>query len=202
MNQLYILTDSNFTPPSELKNAVQEILNSGIKLIQYRNKSQNHDINLLKWVVSLCDEFGAKLIINDDPILAVNCGAHGVHVGKEDGGVLRAREILGDKAIIGASCYNDINLAIKAQNDGASYVAFGAMFTSQTKPNAKLCDHEIVKKAKEILSIPVCVIGGINSSNLQSVCALKPDYIAIISAAYKPNSITQNIVNLQNIIRK
>ncbi|OCR88908.1 thiamine-phosphate pyrophosphorylase [Campylobacter fetus subsp. testudinum] len=201
MCKLYVLTDSKLTPQNTIFDQILELLNSGVKLVQYRNKMQNHDMKLLKSVVHLCDDFNAKLIINDDPFLAKTCGAHGVHIGKDDENIKKAKELLGKNSIIGVSCYNDINLALKAQKDGASYVAFGAMYPSKTKPNAPLCDHDTIKKAKEILGTPICVIGGINELNLKEVSDLKPDLIAIISAAYSPKSISENISNLNKIIR-
>ncbi|MPB71832.1 thiamine-phosphate pyrophosphorylase [Campylobacter fetus subsp. testudinum] len=201
MCKLYVLTDSKLTPQNTIFDQILELLNSGVKLVQYRNKMQNHDMKLLKSVVHLCDDFNAKLIINDDPFLAKTCGAHGVHIGKDDENIKKAKELLGKNSIIGVSCYNDINLALKAQKDGASYVAFGAMYPSKTKPNAPLCDHDTIKKAKEILGTPICVIGGINELNLKEVSDLKPDLIAIINAAYSPKSISENISNLNKIIR-
>lgn len=201
MCQLYVLTDKEFTPKNSIYGQILELLNSGIKFIQYRNKTQDHDIKLLKSIANLCDDFNAKFIINDDPFLAKACDAHGVHIGKDDEDIKKAKELLGKNSIIGVSCYNDINLALKAQRDGASYVAFGAMYMSKTKPNAPICDHDTIKKAKENLDIPICVIGGINALNLKEVSTLMPDLIAIVSAAYSPKSISENIRNLNNIIR-
>ena len=101
---------------------------------------------------------------------------------------------------MGVSCYNDINLAINATKNGASYVAFGSLFTSPTKPNAPKCGLEVVKEAKQILNLPVCVIGGINETNIGSLSHAKPDLIAVISAIYKDGNIKENIKNLQKII--
>ena len=128
---------------------------------------------------------------------AAKIGANAVHIGKDDGGVKAARKILGEDAFIGVSCYDDLNLALKAQDDGASYAAFGALFASPTKPHAPLCKFETIMRAKEILRIPVCAIGGINAANIAQIAALNPDYIAVISALYRPASIKENLRNLQ-----
>ena len=142
-------------------------------------------------------DYGARFIVNDDVKFAAKIGANAVHIGKDDGGVKAARKILGGDAFIGVSCYDDLNLALKAQDDGASYAAFGALFASPTKPHAPLCKFETIMRAKEILRIPVCAIGGINAANIAQIAALNPDYIAVISALYRPASIKENLRNLQ-----
>lgn len=202
MSELYVLTDSSYTPQSSIYEQVRELLLADIKFIQYRNKNEKHDIGLLKDLSNLCKDFGAKFIINDDPNLAKKVGACGVHLGKKDTNLIAARDILGYEAYIGVSCYNDLNLALNAMNNGASYVAFGALYHSNTKPKASICDMQTIKNAKEILNIPICLIGGINISNIKTVDALNPDLIAIVSAAYIPNNICENIKSLHKNLRK
>lgn len=202
MNEIYVLTDSFYTPISTIKFQILELLEANVKLIEYRNKTQIHDLNLLKELSSLIRSYGAKFIINDDVKLAKTVEASGVHLGREDGDIAQARSFLGKDAIVGVSCYNDVNLAILARDMGASYVAFGSVFPSLTKKEAKICDFDVIKKAKEILDIPVCVIGGINRDNISSIKELNADYIAIVSAAYTPDSITENIKKLNEILGK
>lgn len=195
MSEIYAITDDVLTPEETIFKQCEELLRCGVKILQYRTKKELNELiagNLL----NLCHKFNAKFIINDNVNLAAKIKADGVHIGKDDMAITLARKLLGQNAIIGVSCYNDVNLAISAQNQGASYVAFGAMFASQTKPNALYCERETIKKAKQILRIPICVIGGINPSNIKEICALKPDYIAVISALYKPNCIKENYENL------
>ncbi len=91
MCQLYVLTDKELTPQNSISQQILELLNSGIKLIQYRNKTQDHDIKLLKSIANLCDDFNAKFIINDDSFLAKACGAHGGHIGKDDEDLKKAK---------------------------------------------------------------------------------------------------------------
>lgn len=202
MSQIYALTDDKLTPNSTIFSQVHEILDNGVKFVQYRSKSPLQDEKLISSLISLCEDFSANLIINDDANLAKKLGAHGVHIGKDDGEISQIRKFLGHDKIIGVTCYSDINLAINAQNNGATYVGFGAMRVSKTKPNAPLCSAEVILKAKEILQIPLCVIGGINASNLAEILELKPDFIALVEAIYKPNSISQNISNLKGVINE
>ncbi|MBR8462519.1 thiamine phosphate synthase [Campylobacter sp. faydin G-105] len=199
MSQIYALSDDILSPENTIIANAREILKSGVKLYQYRCK-KTKNMQIARELLSLCDEFEAKFIVNDDVDFAANIGAKCVHLGKDDASIAKAKRILGDDAFIGVSCYGDINLAITAQNLGASYVAFGAIFTSSTKPNAPCIGTQILKQAKEILDIPICAIGGIDASNITEVSPFV-DYIAIVSAIYKPYSITQNIKNLQKAMR-
>lgn len=199
-NQLYILTDDFYTPDSTIFTQVLEMLESGIKLIQYRSKKENKDEKIVRNLVSLCEDFNAFLIINDDLNLAKKVKAHGIHLGMNDASLNTAKEFLGKNKIYGISCYGDINLALKAQENGASYAAFGAVFKSNTKKEAQICDINNIDFSK--LSIKACLIGGINASNLNEILYKKADFLAIVSATYKPNSITQNLANLKNIINK
>ncbi|WP_169974211.1 MULTISPECIES: thiamine phosphate synthase [unclassified Campylobacter] len=200
MAQIYAISDDILTPDETILGQTREILECGIKYFQYRSKKTFKNEALVRKLLELCDDFGAKFIINDDIVFAKKIGAKYVHIGKDDGDIKAVREILGKDAFIGASCYNDINLAIKAQDAGASYVAFGSVFSSPTKPAAIRCSFETILQAKEILDIPICVIGGINAQNIDQILSLEVDLIAVISALYRPESISENYKNLSRFL--
>ena len=200
MAEIYAISDDILMPENLALEYTREILECGVKFFQFRSKKALKNENLASEILNLCEKFGAKFIVNDDVKFAKKIGAKAVHLGKDDEGIKEAFEILGKDAYVGVSCYNDINLAINAAKNGASYVAFGSVFTSPTKPNAPKCGLEAVKKAKQILGLPVCVIGGINEINIGSLSHVKPDLIAVISAIYKDGNIKENIKNLQKII--
>lgn len=200
MAEIYAISDDILMPENLALEYVREILECGVKFFQFRSKKAVKNEKLASKILNLCEKFGAKFIVNDDVKFAKKIGAKAVHLGKDDENIKEAFEILGKDAYVGVSCYNDINLAINAAKNGASYVAFGSVFTSPTKPNAPKCGLEIVKEAKQILNLPVCVIGGINETNIGSLSHTKPDLIAIISAIYKDGNIKKNIKNLQKII--
>ena len=199
--KIYALSDEKFTPNELLFASIKRLCNGGVSMIQYRNKSGPHNEKELSKISEFCASVGVSFIINDDALLAKRVGAAGVHVGKDDGEVGRARDILGSNAIIGASCYDSCELAIQAQNDGASYAAFGAVFRSPTKPNATCCPLEVISKAKELLKVPVCAIGGINASNIASVAKAGADYAAVVSALYTKDQIEQNLLELKRAIK-
>ncbi|MGG7047534.1 MULTISPECIES: thiamine phosphate synthase [unclassified Campylobacter] len=201
MSEIYALSDDILSPDELIINHAREILKSGVKLYQYRCKKENKNVKIAQELLSLCQEFGAKFIINDDVEFAKKIGTNAVHIGKDDDSLIKAHEILGKDAFVGVSCYNDLDLALKAEQNGASYAAFGAVFPSLTKPNTTSVSLEMIKKAKQILKIPVCVIGGINASNIAQLIELQVDYIAIVRAIYEPNTITKNIENLQKASR-
>ena len=197
MSEIYAITDDVLTPENSVVEQTRELLECGVRFLQYRTKLEPKNERVAAALKELCERYGARFIVNDDVKFAAKIGANAVHIGKDDGGVKAARKILGDNAFIGASCYDDLNLALKAQDESASYAAFGALFASQTKPHASLCKFETIMRAKEILRIPICVIGGINAANIAQIAALNPDYVAVISALYRPASIKENMQNLQ-----
>ena len=200
MAEIYAISDDILMPENLALEYVREILECGVKFFQFRSKKAVKNENLASEILNLCEKFGAKFIVNDDVKFAKKIGAKAVHLGKDDENIKEAFEILGKDAYVGVSCYNDISLAINAAKNGASYVAFGSVFASPTKPNAPKCGLEVVKEAKQILDLPVCVIGGINETNIGSLSHAKPDLIAVISAIYKNGNIKENIKNLQKII--
>lgn len=200
MAEIYAISDDLLMPENLALEYAREILECGVKFFQFRSKKAVKNEKLASEILNLCEKFGAKFIVNDDVKFAKKIGAKAVHLGKDDEDIKEAFEILGKNAYVGVSCYNDINLAINAAKNGASYVAFGSIFTSPTKLNAPKCGLEVVKEAKQILNLPICVIGGINETNIGSLSHAKPDLIAVISAIYKDGNIKKNIKNLQKII--
>jgi thiamine-phosphate pyrophosphorylase len=143
---------------------------------------------------------GAIFIIDDMVEVAQEIGADGVHIGKDDISLTEARKIF-TNGFIGLSCYGDLERAVWAQNNGCDYVAFGSFFTSITKPLSSKIPLDILKEAKDRLSIPICAIGGINIDNISLVSDCKPDMISVISAIFGDDNIELNVKNLLDNIR-
>ncbi len=135
-------------------------------------------------LLAVCRAHGVSLIINDDVALAATVGADGVHLGRDDAAVREARRVLGAAAIIGVSCYNDFELAVAAQQAGASYVAFGRFFLSHTKPDAVAAPLDLIRQAKAQLSIPVVAIGGITPDNAAPLIDAGVDMLAVIHGIF------------------
>lgn len=193
---LYAITDEILTPDERVLECVREALEAGVGIIQYRNKTKS-DAEVKGICIALqnlCREFNAIFIIDDRPYLACDIGADGIHIGKDDISVKEAREIFPD-GIIGVSCYGSVANALKAQEDGADYVAFGSFFASPTKPHSGIVPISVIAEAKKALSIPVCAIGGINAGNIELLAKEKPDMISLISAIFD-GDIQKNIALL------
>lgn len=188
---LYAITDENLIPETGFAAAVEQALLGGTAIIQYRDKSANDAKrrNQAAALRALCDQYGAVLIINDDAALAKKVAADGVHLGEHDASIEQARSTLGEDAVIGVSCYNQLDRAVAAQAAGADYVAFGAMFTSPTKPHARSASLELISRARSELDIPICAIGGIDESNATGAIRAGADMTAVISGLFAAKNI-------------
>ncbi len=137
----------------------------------------------------VCAAHGVTFILNDSAALAHECGAHGVHLGQEDGGVTEARALLGEEAIIGVSCHASRDLAFTAGEEGADYVAFGAFYPTTSKSPAALArwgtpDPEILRWWSADTVLPCVAIGGITPANAAPLITAGADFIAVLSGVW------------------
>ena len=130
-----------------------------------------------------CMEAGIPFIVNDDATLAADLGADGVHLGEDDGEIAAARMLLGDRALVGVSCYDDIRRARTLAAQGADYIAFGAFFPSPTKPNARRAGIDLLRESAD-LGLPRVAIGGIAPDNARTLVDAGADLVAVISGVY------------------
>jgi thiamine-phosphate pyrophosphorylase len=193
---LYAITDEKLTPDDTVIDQCAIALQAGIKILQYRNKTNSDDEveNICIELQALCKAHDATFIIDDRPHLAKKINADGIHIGKDDMSIQEARVIF-PKGIIGVSCYGSVRKALEAQNEGADYVAFGSFFHSPTKPHSGIVSMSVLEKAKEALSIPICAIGGISVTNIHEISAHAPDMISVVSAVFE-GDIKRNIIQL------
>ncbi len=192
MHGLYAITDSALQPANELIENVEKAIVGGAKVIQYRDKSTDQALRLkqARELVTLCSKYQVPLLINDDVALALECGADGVHLGKDDASVTLARQTLGQQAIIGVSCYNQWNLAVAAAKNNVNYIAFGRFFRSQTKPDAASADLGLVRQAKRQLPVSVVAIGGITPENGGTLIDAGADTLAVVQGVFGADDIT------------
>lgn len=158
-------------PGDMLFSKAQAALAAGLKLLQYRDKTSDHirrEQEALA-LLQLCKQHSARLIVNDDVELAARIQADGVHLGLQDEKIEHARAMLGASAIIGATCHNKLQHAEAAVKQGASYVAFGRFYPSQTKATAQAADLSILTQARQKITIPVVGIGGITANNVSAI---------------------------------
>lgn len=185
---LYAITDSQLLAGRFLSH-VEAALDGGVTLLQYRDKSDDAAQRLreAEALAKLCERYTTQLIINDDAELAARLGV-GVHLGQTDGPLTPARALLGQQAIIGATCHAQLELAEQAAREGASYVAFGRFFNSVTKPGAPAASVELLEQARRRVNLPIAVIGGITLDNAAPLVAHGADLLAVIHGLFGADS--------------
>ncbi|MCU4501726.1 thiamine phosphate synthase [Acinetobacter sp. WU_MDCI_Abxe161] len=153
-----------------------------VAILQYRRKKvdkadQPTEVEHIKL---LCEKYQVPFVINDDLKLAAQFGL-GVHLGQSDGEITDATSQLPEGVIIGRTCLNSLELAQKAIADGATYIAFGAVYATSTKPEAGNVGIEVIKQAAAQYDVPICAIGGLTVENSQPVIEAGADLCAVIS---------------------
>lgn len=202
---VYALTpDDNLMP--RLTALVESALQGGVRWVQYRNKIAPSPLRRAQAsaLLRLCHAHDAKLIINDDVWLAVEIGADGAHLGRDDipGGSLKtARDALGPKRILGVSCYDDLARAEIAVDAGADYIAFGSLFPSVTKPQATRASLDSIGEAKRRFAVPVVGIGGITLKNAPQAIAAGADMIAVLSDLFNAMDIKKQAEKFQKLFK-
>ena len=183
---LYAITDSNLIKTEKFIETVEQAILGGAKIVQYRDKSNDKPRRLkqAQALNQICKKHNIPLLINDDVILAQQVGADGVHIGKDDIEPKTARAILGNDAIIGVSCYNQLTLAQQAEKAGATYVAYGSFFSSNTKPQAVSCNVDLLDKARKMVNCPLVAIGGITPDNGAELIKAGADCLAVIHGLF------------------
>lgn len=158
-------------------------LEGGTRLLQYRNKSAAPAQRLAeaRALMALSARHGAKLIVNDDLALALEVKAHGLHLGRDDGELAAARAAF--PGLLGASCYDSLDLAKRAASAGADYIAFGSVFPSSTKPGAVRAPLSLFTAART-LGLPMVAIGGITLANAPELVRAGADCLAVISSLF------------------
>ena len=191
--------------PQKIKEArfykeLNEVLKSNkVKYFQLRLKKipERKLLSIGKKIKKITKKNNVIFIINDKPSIALKVNANGCHIGQNDMDYLKSRKILGKNKIIGVTCHNSKKLALKAKNDGASYIAFGSFFKSLTKRTAPKASLSILHWAKKKINVPIIAIGGMNDLNYKKILSNGADYIAFSSYIWNNNKL-----NPLNAIKK
>lgn len=180
---LYAVTPDD-PDTGRLAEQVEAAVRGGATAVQYRNKTADPALRerQARALVEVCRAHGALLFVNDHAALAREVGAHGVHVGEDDGDLAAVRATVG-AGLVGVSCYNELERAQRAAAAGADYVAFGSFFASPVKPNARRAGLDLVAAARP-LGLPLVAIGGITHDNAPALVAAGVDALAVISAVF------------------
>lgn len=179
---LYAITPDGVDSERLLQLAARA-LEGGTRLLQYRSKSAAPAQRRAeaRALMALCNRHGARLIVNDDLALALDVKAHGLHLGREDGELAAARAAF--QGLLGASCYDSLDLAKRAAAAGADYIAFGSVFLSSTKPGAVRAPLSLFAAARP-LGLPMVAIGGITLANAPELVRAGADCLAVISSLF------------------
>lgn len=184
--RLYLITPPAFDPPV-FRDQLAAALDAGdVAAVQLRLKDANDDairraVDMLR---PIAQERGVAFLLNDRPDLAAATGCDGAHVGAEDMPAAAARRVLGAGSTLGVSCYASRDLALRAGEDGADYVAFGSFFPSGTKQTGIRADVELLRWWSELMELPCVAIGGITAENCAPLVRAGADFLAVITAVW------------------
>jgi thiamine-phosphate pyrophosphorylase len=194
---LYVIVDPEQTQGRDPVDVARQALEGGASLIQWRDKARDKGEQLprLRAVHDLCREHGALLIVNDHADLALAAGADGVHLGQKDLPAAAVRAFVPAGFIVGVST-NNVEEARRAQAEGASYVAVGALFSTASKAVTRPASPQRLREVKQAVSVPVVGIGGINEGNIDEVLAAGADAVAVISAVIGADDVREAAARL------
>lgn len=201
---LYGVTDPWQIADDSLERKVTLALEGGMKILQIREKEKSDEevMEIVGRLSPLCRAFKVPLILNDRVDLAARTEeVDGVHIGGKDMTVGDARKRLGPSKLLGVSCYGDLDAAEAAQEAGADYVAFGSFYPSFTKPESGIVPKEVIREAKQRLTVPVCAIGGLTAANAPLLAAQGADMIAAVSGLWL-GSVKTNAQAYSNLFKE
>ena len=176
---IYLISPNKIYP--KFYNDLKEVLKThkiGFFQLRLKKYSFPQKIVIGKIIQKICKKNGVKFLVNDDPILSKKLNADGCHLGQKDMDIKIARKIMGNK-IIGITCHNSVRLAKAAVKNKASYIAFGAFFSTKTKKVKFKATIKILNKVKKLTKIPIVAIGGINFNNYKKLLLNNANLLAI-----------------------
>ena len=165
--------------------------------LRLKKYSLKNKILIGRKIKKICKKYHVKFLVNDDPLLARKLNADGCHLGQKDTSIIEAKKLI-DKKIIGITCHNSIELAKAAIKEKASYIAFGAFFSTKTKKVKYRATTRILNKAKKLTKTPIVAIGGINNHNYKKLLLNNANLLAISSYVwsnkkFKPLEAIENL---------
>ena len=198
--RLYAVTDRQWLKNKSLPEAVEEAIKGGVTFVQLREKNTDYEDmkKIAIEVKAVTDRYNIPFVINDNVMLCKEIDADGVHVGADDMSVSEARKILGNDKIIGGTA-RTLERAIQAYNEGADYLGIGAVFTTTTKEGTTHMTKDLANKINSVVPIPTVAIGGINSENVSSLKGYGVSGIAVVSAIFAQENITDACIKLKNL---
>ena len=195
---LYAITDRHWLNGESLYQQVEKALQGGVTFLQLREKKLDKELFMkeAREIKELCRKYKVPFIINDNVEIAKAIDADGVHVGQSDMEAGDVRKRLGADKIIGVSA-KTVEQALLAEKHGADYLGVGAVFSTSTKTDATGVSHETLRDICQAIKIPVVAIGGITKDNVNELSGYGADGIAVISAIFAQENITEAAKDLK-----
>ncbi len=184
--RLYLITPPALEPEAFSDDLAAALTGGDVACLQLRLKDADRAevVRAARVLMPICHAQDVAFLVNDDPDIAAEVGADGVHIGTEDMAYADARQRVGDSAIVGVSCYDSRHRAIVAADAGADYVAFGAFFPTQTKDPPTRATPDVLTWWQTMTTVPCVAIGGITAENCQSLVTAGADFLAVISSVW------------------
>jgi len=184
--RLYIITPETFDL-HVFPDLLARALDAGdVAAVQLRLKNSDDDVwkRAIDALRPTAQAHGVSFLLNDRADLVVAAGCDGAHVGQTDTPAREARRLMGPGLTLGVTCKSSHDLARRAVEDGADYVAFGAFFPSTSKQVTNLADPEILRSWSQRKELPSCAIGGITAANLAPLVQAGANLLAIIGGVW------------------
>lgn len=188
----------DWSDAGRINDAISQAASGGMRTLQLRNKTLKGTalLALAQQVRDHCASLGVLFIMNDQWRVALDVGADGVHLGKDDEPASIVREAVGSRLLIGVSCYADLARARSSLASGVDYIAFGAMFVSGTKPQAPPAPLSVLTDARAVVlqtqptpRPAICAIGGIVPERVHSLADAGADCVAVVGGLFLAKDI-------------
>ena len=200
---LYVIIDTQALKGRGELDVARQAIQGGARMIQFRDKLRPKGMlmPLARELKKVCAESGALFIVNDYIDLAIASDADGLHIGQEDLPTETARKMLPADKILGCSSAT-LQEALKAEKEGADYIAVGCIYPTPSKSPTRLAGLKTLRQVKSKISVPVVAIGGINEDNIAKVIGAGPDAVAVISAVLGAENVKEASQRLTEIINR
>jgi len=200
---LYVIIDTQALKGRAELDVARQAIQGGARMIQLRDKLRPKGmlVPLARELKRVCAESNVLFIVNDYLDLAIASDADGLHIGQEDLPIEAARKMLPGDKILGCSSAT-LEEALKAEKEGADYIAVGCIYPTPSKSQTRLAGLRTLRQVKSKVSVPVVAIGGINEDNIAKVIGAGADAVAVIAAVLSADNVKEASQRLAEIINR
>ena len=199
---IYGITGDNFAHGKSNLECVKAMIEGGIKIIQYRDKTKSikEKVKEAREIRELCREHGVVFIVNDHVDIAILVDADGVHIGQDDMNPSDVRKLIGDNKIIGLSTHSEEQGMKAYLNPDVDYIGVGPIFPTTTKDTAPVGLGYLEYVVKN-LHLPFTAIGGIKEHNLHEIISRGAKNVCLVSDIVGADDIAEKVRQLQKLIK-